>query len=162
MAMNTIQTTLRGMILTDHLMWRTKGEEAMAMTMDRSIELLTSLPPHSVLPMNSQPITTTTSRIIGSRTILLRLLAHIIPHAIGRRKSTNDNWRKRQDRVRPSTYESLRKRTASTVRKWTRSISSTPVRHLVRVGPAADLMRQTLTRTTSDSLTRACPCKGNI
>jgi hypothetical protein len=66
MAMTTIHTTLRGMILIHHLVWHMKGK-VMAMTIDRIIQLLTSLPPHSVL---------TTIRIIVSRTILLRLSAH--------------------------------------------------------------------------------------
>jgi hypothetical protein len=70
MAMTTVHTTLRGMILIHHLVWRMKGE-VMAMTMDRIIQLLTSLPPHSVLPT-----TLTTFRIIVSRMILLRLSAH--------------------------------------------------------------------------------------
>jgi hypothetical protein len=47
--------------------------------------------------------------------------------------------------------ESLRKITASIVRNGMRFISSTLIHHLVQVGPAADLMRWTLTWTTSDS-----------
>jgi hypothetical protein len=66
MAMTTAHTTLRGMILTHHLVWHMKGE-VMAMTTDHIKQLLTSLPPHSVL---------TTIRIIVSRTILLRLSTH--------------------------------------------------------------------------------------
>jgi hypothetical protein len=76
MAMTTIHTTLRGMILIHHLVWHMKGE-VMAMTTDRIIQLLTSHPPRSVMPMNSQPTTLTTIRIIVSRTILLRLSAHM-------------------------------------------------------------------------------------
>jgi hypothetical protein len=73
MAMTIVHTTLRGMILTHHhLVWRIKGE-VMAMTTDRIIQLLTPHPPCSVMPMNSQPTTLTTIRIIVSRTILLRL-----------------------------------------------------------------------------------------
>jgi hypothetical protein len=121
MAMTTVHTTLRGMILTHHLVWRMKGE-VMAMTTDCIIQLLTPLPPRSVMPMNNQATTLTTIRIIVSQTILLRLICG-----------------------------SLRKITASIVRNGTRFITSTLVRHLVRVGLAADLMRQTLTRTSSDS-----------
>jgi hypothetical protein len=70
MAMTTVHTTLWGMILTHHLVWRMKGK-VMAMTMDRIIQLLTSLPPRSIMPMNSQATTLTTIRIIVSQTILL-------------------------------------------------------------------------------------------
>jgi hypothetical protein len=76
MAMTTIHTTLRGMILTHHLVWRMK-DEVMAMTTDRILQLLTSLPPRSVMPMNSQATTLTTIHIIVSQTILLRLSAHM-------------------------------------------------------------------------------------
>jgi hypothetical protein len=76
MAMTTVHTTLRGMILIHHLVWRMKGE-VMAMTTDRIIQLLTSLPPHSILPMNSQDTTLTTIHIIVSRMILLQLSAHM-------------------------------------------------------------------------------------
>ena len=158
MAMSTLHTTLRGTIHTHHLVRRTKGE-VMAMTMGRTIELPTPLPPHSVLPMNSRPTTLTTIRIIASQAILLQLLAR--PHEIGKRRNTNDRWRKRLDRVRPNIRESLRKRTASIEHNGMRCIRLTPVRHLVRVGPATDLMRQTLTRATSDSLTSGGHCKGN-
>jgi hypothetical protein len=58
MAITTVHTTLRGMILTHHLVWRMKGE-VMAMTTDRIIQLLTSLPPRSVMPINSQATTLT-------------------------------------------------------------------------------------------------------
>jgi hypothetical protein len=150
MAMTTVHTTLRGMILTYHLVWCMKGE-VMAMTTDRIIQLLTSLPPRSVMPMNSQATTLTTIRIIVSQTALLQISAYMWPHAIGRRKSTRNSLRKRPDRAKLIIRESLRKITASIVRNGTRFITSTLVRHLVRVGPTADLMRQTLTRTTSDS-----------
>jgi hypothetical protein len=76
MAMTTVHTTLRGMILTHHLVWRMKGE-VMAMTTDCIIQLLTPLPPRSVMPMNSQAATLTTIRIIVSQTILLRLSAYM-------------------------------------------------------------------------------------
>ena len=76
MAMTTVHTTVWGMILAHHLVWHMKGK-VMAMTMDRIIELLTSLPPLSVLPMNSQSTTWTTICIIESRTIFLRLFVHM-------------------------------------------------------------------------------------
>jgi hypothetical protein len=148
--MTTVHTTLRGMILTHHLVWRLK-DKVMAMTTDCIIQLLTSLPPLSVMPMNSQATTLTTIRIIVSRTILLRLSAYMWPHAVGRRKTTSDSLRKRPDRAKLIIRKSLRKITASIVHNGMRFITSTLVRHLVRVGPTADVMRQTLTRTTSDS-----------
>jgi hypothetical protein len=154
MATTTVHTTLRGMTLTHHLVWRMKGE-VMAMTTDRIIQLLTSFPPHSVLLMNSQATTLTTIRIIVLRTILLRLFVHMWPHAIGRRKSSSNSLRKRPDKVKLIIRESLRKITASIICNGTQFISSTLVRHLVRhlvrLGPPADLMRRTLTRTWSDS-----------
>jgi hypothetical protein len=76
MAMTTVHTTLRGMIFIHHLVWRMK-DKVMAMTTDRIIQLLTSLPPRSVMPMNSQPTTLTTIRIIVSQTIFFRLSAHM-------------------------------------------------------------------------------------
>src|SRR5450759_4788692 len=79
MAMTTVHTTLHGMnrmILAHHLVWRMKGE-VMAMTMDRIIELLTSLPQHLVLRTNSRPTTMHTICIMVSRTILLRLFPHM-------------------------------------------------------------------------------------
>jgi hypothetical protein len=103
------------------------------------------------MPMNSQASTLTTICIIVSQTILLRLSAHMWPHAIGTRKSTRDSLKKRPDRAKLIIRGSLRKITASIVRNGTRFITSILVRHLVRVGLAADLMRQTLTRTPSDS-----------
>jgi hypothetical protein len=115
------------------------------------IQLLTSLPLHSVLPMNIQPTTLTTIRIIVSQTILLWLSAHMWPHAIGRRKSTSDSLRKRPDKAKLIIRESLRKITTSIVHNGTRFITSTLVHHLVQVGPTAYLMKRTLTRTTSDS-----------
>jgi hypothetical protein len=156
MAMTTIHTTLWGMILIHHLVWHMKGKVT-TMTTDRIIQLLTSLPPHSVIPMSSQATTLTTIRIIVSRTILLQLSAYTWPHAIGRRKSTSNNLRKRPDRAKLIICESLRKITASIVRNGTRFITSTLVSHLVRVGPAADLMRRTLTRTR---VARGNHCKG--
>jgi hypothetical protein len=150
MATTTVHTTLLGMILTHHLVWCMKGE-IMAMTTDRIIQLLTYLHPHSVLPLNSRATTLTTIRIIVLRTILLWLSAHMWPHMIGRRKSSSDSLRKRPNRAKQIICESLKKITASIICNGTRFISSTLVRHLVRVGPAANLMRRTLTRTQSDS-----------
>ena len=137
------------MIFTHHLVWRMKGE-VMAMTTDCIIQLLTSLPPRSVMPMNSQATTLTTIRIIVSQTILLRLFVHMWPYVIGRRKNTKNSLRKRLDRAKLIICKSLRKITASIVHNGMRFITSTLVRHLVRVGPTADLMRWTLSRTTNN------------
>jgi hypothetical protein len=76
MAIITVHTTLRGMTLTHYLVWHMKGK-VMAMTIDCIIQLLTSLPPHSVLPLNSRATTLTTIHIIVLQTILLRFSAHM-------------------------------------------------------------------------------------
>ena len=138
------------MILIHHLIWRMKGE-VMAMTMDRIIQLLTFLPPHSVLPMNSHSTILTTIRIIVSQTILLWLSDYMCSYVIRRKKNTRDSLRKRRDKIKLIIHESLRKITASIVHNGTQFITSTLVCHLVWVGPTADLMRQTLTRTTNNS-----------
>jgi hypothetical protein len=150
MATTTIHTTLWGMTLTHHLVWRMKGK-VMAMTTDRIIQLLISLPPHLVLPLNNQATILTTICIIVLQTILLWFSVHMWPHAIGRRKSSSDSLRKRPDRAKLIIHKSLRKIIASIICNGTWFISSILVYHVVRVGPVADLMRRTLTRTMSDS-----------
>jgi hypothetical protein len=150
MAMSTVHTTLWRIALTHHLAWRMKGK-VMAMTMDRIIQLLTSFFPHSILRLNSRPTIVTTIYIIMLQTFLLRLSGHMCPLAIGRRKSSSDNLRKRPDKAKLIIRKSLRKITTSIICIGIRFISSILVHHMVWAGPAADLMRRTLTRTQSDS-----------
>ena len=125
MAMTTVHTTLRGMILIHHLVRRMKGEVT-SMTTDHIIELLISFPPHSALPINNQPTTLTITHIIISRTILLWLFTHMWSHAIGKRKSTSDSLKKQLDKAKLIIRESLKMIIASIMHSGMRFITSTP------------------------------------